>query len=147
MPNALVVPWSPESLQLLTNSDFITDFNTECRRAVGNEVLVPLLVSVVPERRRENDRCQLSSRLCNRSSRNYSLGDCKIWENTGRGKVSCVQLDSCPTPSRNKTADSPKFKYSRRMTMVLCILVETTRPERIRPRIETCPTQGSFLSM
>jgi hypothetical protein len=32
------------------------------------------------------------------------------------------------------------------MMMVRCILVETTRPVRIRPRIETRPVKGHFLS-
>src|SRR5437870_1372304 len=33
------------------------------------------------------------------------------------------------------------------MTMVRCILVETTVPFRIRPRIETRPVKGHFLSV
>lgn len=33
------------------------------------------------------------------------------------------------------------------MMRVLCILVETTVPVRIRPRIETWPTNGHFLSV
>ena len=40
-----------------------------------------------------------------------------------------------------------KWRYSRRMTMVRCILVETTVPVRIRPRIETRPVKGHFLSV
>lgn len=32
------------------------------------------------------------------------------------------------------------------MTMVRCILLETTRPVRIRPRMETRPVKGHFLS-
>ena len=32
------------------------------------------------------------------------------------------------------------------MTRVRCILVETTVPVRIRPRIETIPVKGHFLS-
>lgn len=39
-----------------------------------------------------------------------------------------------------------KWRYSRRMTRVRCILVETTVPFRIRPRIETRPVKGHFLS-
>lgn len=39
-----------------------------------------------------------------------------------------------------------KCKYSLRMTTVRCILVETTVPVRIRPRIETRPVKGHFLS-
>ncbi|KAI7150536.1 hypothetical protein KC344_g22 [Hortaea werneckii] len=35
--------------------------------------------------------------------------------------------------------------YSRRMIRVRCILVETTVPVRIRPRIETRPVKGHFL--
>jgi hypothetical protein len=33
------------------------------------------------------------------------------------------------------------------MTRVRCILVETTVPVRIRPRIETKPVKGHFLSV
>lgn len=33
------------------------------------------------------------------------------------------------------------------MMMVRCILVETTVPVRIRPRIETRPVKGHFLSV
>lgn len=40
-----------------------------------------------------------------------------------------------------------KCKYSRRMIMVRFILVETTLPVRMRPRIETRPVNGHFLSM
>lgn len=40
-----------------------------------------------------------------------------------------------------------KCRYSRRMTMVLCILVEITVPVKIRPRIETIPVKGHFLSV
>lgn len=40
-----------------------------------------------------------------------------------------------------------KWRYSRRMTRVRCILVETTVPVRIRPRMETRPVKGHFLSV
>jgi hypothetical protein len=40
-----------------------------------------------------------------------------------------------------------KWRYSRRMMMVLVILVEWTTPVRMRPRIETSPVKGHFLSM
>lgn len=40
-----------------------------------------------------------------------------------------------------------KWRYSRRMIRVRCILVETTVPVRIRPRMETRPVKGHFLSM
>lgn len=40
-----------------------------------------------------------------------------------------------------------KWRYSRRMTRVRCILVEITVPVRIRPRIETWPVKGHFLSV
>jgi hypothetical protein len=40
-----------------------------------------------------------------------------------------------------------KCRYSRRMMMVLVILVEWTTPVRIRPRMETSPVKGHFLSM
>ena len=40
-----------------------------------------------------------------------------------------------------------KWRYSRRMTMVRVILVLTTLPVRMRPRIETRPVNGHFLSM
>ena len=33
------------------------------------------------------------------------------------------------------------------MTKVRCIFVETTLPVRIRPRIETMPVNGHFLSV
>ena len=39
-----------------------------------------------------------------------------------------------------------KWRYSRRMTRVRCIFVETTVPVRIRPRMETSPVKGHFLS-
>lgn len=40
-----------------------------------------------------------------------------------------------------------KWRYSRRMMRVRCILVETTLPVRIRPRMETMPVKGHFLSV
>jgi len=40
-----------------------------------------------------------------------------------------------------------KWRYSLRITSVRCILVETTVPVRMRPRIETKPVNGHFLSM
>lgn len=40
-----------------------------------------------------------------------------------------------------------KWRYSRRMIRVRCILVETTVPVRIRPRMETRPVKGHFLSV
>ena len=40
-----------------------------------------------------------------------------------------------------------KCRYSRRTMMVRCILVDTTVPVRIRPRIETRPVKGHFLSV
>lgn len=39
-----------------------------------------------------------------------------------------------------------KWRYSRRTMMVRCILVDTTVPVRIRPRMETRPVKGHFLS-
>ena len=39
-----------------------------------------------------------------------------------------------------------KWRYSRRMMAVRCILVETTVPVRIRPRMDTRPVKGHFLS-
>lgn len=39
-----------------------------------------------------------------------------------------------------------KWRYSRRMTRVRCILVDTTVPVKIRPRMETSPVKGHFLS-
>lgn len=60
----------------------------------------------------------------------------------------------CPfAPREKKERDShleylgTKCKYSRRMMMVRFILVETTLPVRMRPRIETRPVNGHFLSM
>jgi hypothetical protein len=40
-----------------------------------------------------------------------------------------------------------KWRYSLRTMRVRCILVETTVPVRIRPRIETWPVKGHFLSI
>ena len=40
-----------------------------------------------------------------------------------------------------------KWRYSRRMMRVRCIFVLTTVPVRIRPRIETMPVKGHFLSV
>ena len=40
-----------------------------------------------------------------------------------------------------------KWRYSRRTMSVRCILVETTVPVSIRPRIETLPVKGHFLSI
>jgi len=40
-----------------------------------------------------------------------------------------------------------KWRYSRRIMRVRCILVETTVPVKIRPRIETRPVKGHFLSV
>jgi hypothetical protein len=40
-----------------------------------------------------------------------------------------------------------KWRYSLRIMTVRCILVETTVPVRIRPRMETVPVKGHFLSI
>lgn len=40
-----------------------------------------------------------------------------------------------------------KWRYSRRMIRVRCIFVDMTVPVRIRPRIETIPVKGHFLSV
>lgn len=40
-----------------------------------------------------------------------------------------------------------KWRYSLRIMRVRCILVETTVPVRIRPRMETVPVKGHFLSI
>ena len=105
----------------LANDDLVTGLDTESGGDVGGEVLVALLVTGV-------------------------LGD-EVEVFTTDDQGACILLAFCPAmPLHIQSAFSSCAVRVCRGN-VRCILVDMTVPVRIRPRMETMPVKGHFLSM
>lgn len=105
----------------LANDDLVTGLDTESGGNVRGEVLVALLVTGV-------------------------LGD-EVEVFTTDDQGACVLSAFCPAMQSH--IQSAFFSCAVRMCRgnVRCILVDMTVPVRIRPRMETMPVKGHFLSM
>jgi hypothetical protein len=105
----------------LANDDLVTGLDTESGRDVCGEVLVALLVTGV-------------------------LGD-EVKVFTADDQSACnllVHAAKCNLISQSQR----HMRYAKyREGDVRCILVDITVPVRIRPRMETMPVNGHFLSM
>lgn len=103
----------------LANDDLVTGLDTESGGDVRSEVLVALLVTGV-------------------------LGD-EVEVFTTDDQGACEAVSFCPL-----LRPRPFSLFVRASSVpgnVRCILVDMTVPVRIRPRMETMPVKGHFLSM
>lgn len=106
----------------LANDDLVTGLDTESGGDVGGEVLVALLVTGVL-----GDEVEV-----------FTADDQGAWNLSAVPHGVCSRL-----PSRRLCAS----RDVRGGRDVRCILVDMTVPVRIRPRMETMPVKGHFLSM
>lgn len=104
----------------LANDDLVTGLDTESGGDVGGEVLVALLVTRV-------------------------LGD-EVEVFTTDDQGACVRSANGPAMQSHPVLSS-SLRASGCRGNVRCILVDMTVPVRIRPRMETMPVKGHFLSM
>lgn len=105
----------------LANDDLVTGLDTESGGDVGGEVLVALLVTGV-------------------------LGD-EVEVFTTDDQGACVLSAVGPDIIHAHAQYSSCVRASVCRENVRCILVDMTVPVRIRPRMETMPVKGHFLSM
>lgn len=105
----------------LTDDDLVTGLDTESGRDVGGEVLVALLVTGV-------------------------LGD-EVEVLAADDQGACVFISMCCQDQFQHRISITMRNVEIARADVRCILVDMTVPVRIRPRMETKPVKGHFLSM
>tara|TARA_R110002003_G_scaffold172_3_gene14104 strand:+ start:3531 stop:3944 length:414 start_codon:yes stop_codon:yes gene_type:complete len=105
----------------LADDDLVTGLDTEGGGDVCGEVLVALLVTGV-------------------------LGD-KVEVFAADDQCACTSLTRTAKPKPTSVDQRHRRDIPRSREHVRCILVDMTVPVRIRPRIETMPVNGHFLSM
>jgi hypothetical protein len=105
----------------LANDDLVTGLDTESGRDVCGEVLVALLVTGV-------------------------LGD-EVKVFTTNDQSTCSVLVHAAKTNFDIHSQCHVRNVEYRRSDVRCILVDMTVPVRIRPRMETMPVNGHFLSM
>jgi hypothetical protein len=105
----------------LADDDLVTRLDTESGRDVRGKVLVALLITGV-------------------------LGD-EVEVFTADDQGACILLVCAAKPRFDIQCSTPFAQSQVSKENVRCILVDITVPVRIRPRMETMPVNGHFLSM